>query len=95
MTRTRKNATAREAMFPDGNSSIARLLVRSLIPGAVPGMTAGADPFDIVTDAPRLRRARPSRVTARLRLNATAVHVANEAGGGVAVDYVKDGRSCA
>jgi spermidine dehydrogenase len=37
------------AMFPDGNSSIARLLVRSLIPGTVPGMAANADPFGIVT----------------------------------------------
>jgi len=35
-----------EAMFPDGNSSIARLIVRSLIPAAIPGVTAGADPFD-------------------------------------------------
>jgi len=80
-----------EAMFPDGNSSIARLLVRSLIPGAVPGMTAGADPFDIVTTRPDYGALdRPGNST-RLRLNATAVHVANEAGGAVAVDYVKDG----
>ena len=37
------------AMFPDGNASLARLLVRSLVPGAFPGMTPDSDPFDIVT----------------------------------------------
>ena len=35
-------------MFPDGNSSIARLLVRSLIPDPF-RMAADADPFGIVT----------------------------------------------
>jgi spermidine dehydrogenase len=80
-----------EAMFPDGNSSIARLLVRSLIPGAVPGMTAVADAFDIVTTRPDYGALDRPGNTTRLRLNATAVHVANEAGGRVAVDYVKNG----
>jgi len=56
------------AMFPDGNSSIARLLVRSLIPAFTPDIAADADP-----------------------LSATAVHAANVADGGVAVDYVQDG----
>lgn len=81
-----------EAMFPDGNSSIARLLTRSLIPDTVPGMTVGADPFDIVTarlDYSALDR--PGSAV-RLRLSATAVHVMNESGGGVAVDYVKEGQ---
>jgi spermidine dehydrogenase len=80
------------AMFPDGNSSIARLLVRSLIPGAVPGMAADADPFDIVTTQPDYAALDRPGSTARLRLNATAVHVMNEAGGGVAVDYIKEGQ---
>ena len=79
-----------EAMFPDGNSSIARLIVRSLIPAAVPGMTAGADPFDIVTTRPDYAALDRPGSAARLRLSSTAVRVANEAGG-VAVDYVKDG----
>ena len=84
------------AMFPDGNSSIARLLVRSLIPGAVPGMAADADPFGIVTTQPDYGALdRPGSVV-RLRLNSTAVHVANDAdGAGVTVDYVKDGQSAA
>ena len=81
------------AMFPDGNSSIARLLVRSLIPGSFPAMAADADPFGIVTA--RLDYAaldRPASAV-RLRLNSTAVHIANAAdGAGVAVDYVTGGR---
>jgi len=81
-----------EAMFPDGNSSIARLLVRSLIPGAFPGMAKDDDPFAIVTadlDYGHLDR-KDSPV--RLRLNSTAVHVENAAdGSGVSVKYVRDG----
>ena len=80
------------AMFPDGNSSIARLLVRALVPGAFPGMAADADPFSVVTA--RLDYAALDRPASpvRLRLNATAVHVANGAdGAGVAVDYVQAG----
>src|SRR5580698_8949960 len=55
--------------FPDGNASIARMLVRSLVPGSAPGSTAE----DIVTakmDYGRLDRA-DSPV--RIRLNSTAV----------------------
>ena len=81
------------AMFPDGNSSIARLLVRALVPGSFPEMAADADPFSVVTA--RLDYAALDRPAspARLRLNSTAVHVANGAdGGGVAVDYVQAGR---
>ncbi len=81
------------AMFPDGNSSIARLLVRSLIPGAFPAMTADADPFSVVTE--RLDYAaldRPGSAV-RLRLSSTAVRVVNRAdGAGVTVNYVKGGR---
>ncbi len=77
------------AMFPDGNSSIARLLVRSLVPPSFPEMAADADPFGIVTA--RLDYAALDRPGSpvRLRLNSTAVHVANDPGGaGVTVDYV-------
>ncbi len=55
--------------FPDGNASIARMLVRSLIPGSIPGRTME----DIVTarvSYPRLDRS-DSRV--RLRLNSPVV----------------------
>ena len=81
------------AMFPDGNSSIARLLVRSLVPAFAPGMTAAADPFGIVTTQPDYAALDRAGANVRLRLSATAVHVANAAdGNGVTVDYMKDGQ---
>jgi spermidine dehydrogenase len=80
------------AMFPDGNSSIARLLVRSLIPRFVPGMAADADPFGIVTTRPDYGALDAPGSAVRLRLSATAVRVENAAdAAGVAVDYVQDG----
>ena len=81
------------AMFPDGNSSIARLLVRSLIPDSFPELAADADPFGIVTARLDYGALDQSASPARLRLNSTAVHVANAADGvGVTVDYVNGGR---
>lgn len=74
--------------FPDGNASLARLLVRDLIPGVAPG----DDMEDIVTarfDYDALDRP-DSRV--RVRLNSTVVRAINrtlEPGReGVEVDYV-------
>jgi spermidine dehydrogenase len=79
-------------MFPDGNASIARLLVRSLIPGAVPGMTPDSDPFDIVTATLDYSQLDQASSPARLRLNATAIHANNSADGtGVEVNYVNGG----
>ena len=72
--------------FPDGNASIARLIVRSLIPAVAPGSTME----DIVTarfDYATLDR--PGEPV-RLRLRSTAVHVAND-DDGVRVAYVRDG----
>jgi len=57
--------------FPDGNASVARLLVRSLIPGAVPGATMD-DVVTARTDYSKLDRA---DAKVRLRLNSTVVHV--------------------
>lgn len=73
--------------FPDGNASIARLLVRRLIPGVAPGSTME----DIVTapfDYSRLD-ARGSAV--RLRLNSTVTTLANVPNGKVDVGYVHNG----
>jgi spermidine dehydrogenase len=59
--------------FPDGNASIARLLVRSLIPGVAPGNSME----DIVTarfDYARLDR---EESPVRLRLESTAIRVRN------------------
>jgi len=81
-----------DAMFPDGNASIARLLVRSLIPASVPGMAPDDDPFNIVTAALDYAQLDQPTSPVRLRLNATAVHVANRSdGAGVAVRYVSNG----
>ena len=73
--------------FPDGNASLARLLVRSLIPAVAPGETME----DVVTarfDYGALDRA---GAPVRLRLRSTVVHVAND-GDAVDVGYVRDGR---
>ena len=79
-------------MFPDGNASVARLLVRALIPGAFPGMTPDSDPFGIVTaDLDYSQLDRPASPV-RLRLNSTAIHANNtEDGTGTAVNYVTAG----
>jgi spermidine dehydrogenase len=78
--------------FPDGNASIARLLVRSLIPLAMPG-----DSMEDVVSA----RAVYSKLDAadspvRIRLNSTVVHVWNVAGKGVTpevrIAYMRDGK---
>ncbi len=79
--------------FPDGNASIARLLVRTLIPAAAAGTTAE----DIVTtrlDYGELDRA-PAAV--RLRLKSTVVRVENlgepASARAVEVVYMRDGRA--
>ena len=72
--------------FPDGNASLARLLVRRLIPGVAAGRTMD----DIVTarfDYSKLDR--PAALT-RLRLSSTVAACAIGAGG-VDVGYVRGG----
>jgi spermidine dehydrogenase len=79
--------------FPDGNASIARLLVRRLISGVAPGETmediVGA-PFDYS----RLDR---DDSPVRLRLSSTAVHVGNlgdaKTSKEVEVTYVRSGKT--
>jgi spermidine dehydrogenase len=57
--------------FPDGNASIARLLVRALIPQSLPGTSAE----DIVTAKLDYARLDRPQAPVRIRLNATAVRV--------------------
>lgn len=59
--------------FPDGNASIARLLLRELIPDAVPGHTAE----DIVTAQVDYGHLDGEAAPIRLRLNSTVVRVQN------------------
>jgi spermidine dehydrogenase len=76
------------AMFPDGNASIARLLVRGLVPGAA----SGSDMDDIVTAAFDYSSLDRAGSPARLRLNSTVVNVV-ERDSTVYVTYVRDGHA--
>ncbi|MGZ5866639.1 MAG: NAD(P)-binding protein [Xanthobacteraceae bacterium] len=74
--------------FPDGNASLARLLVRQLVPDSAPGRTMD----DIVLakfDYGKLDQ--PSN-SVRIRLNSTCVNVAADANS-VRVGYVQAGKS--
>jgi spermidine dehydrogenase len=57
--------------FPDGNASIARLLVRALIPDAISGSSA----TDVVTAKADYAKLDDSSSSVRIRLNSTAVRV--------------------
>ncbi len=57
--------------FPDGNATIARLLVRSLVPGAIPGSTMD----DIVTARADYAKLDVASAPVRIRLNSTVVRV--------------------
>lgn len=57
--------------FPDGNASIARMLVRKLIPEAIGGSTAD----DIVTQRANYAKLDDKSSPVRIRLNSTAVRV--------------------
>ncbi|HWW17928.1 MAG TPA: FAD/NAD(P)-binding protein [Candidatus Saccharimonadales bacterium] len=77
--------------FPDGNATIARLLVRSLIPGTVPGETMD----DVVTARADYSKLDDANAAVRIRLNSTVVHVQHAkgatAGKDVELAYVRGG----
>ncbi len=78
--------------FPDGNATIARLLVRSLVPDAVPGGTAE----DIVMARVAYDKLDRSGSPVRLRLNSTVVRAINTGAAdsaAVEVTYLRDGKS--
>jgi spermidine dehydrogenase len=60
--------------FPDGNASIARLLVRQLIPEAIPGRSAQ----DVVTAKANYTKLDQGSSPVRIRLNSTAVRVKHQ-----------------
>ncbi|MDO4641388.1 MAG: NAD(P)-binding protein [Neisseria sp.] len=72
--------------FPDGNASIARLLVRKLIPGIAPGNTME----DIVLAKFDYSKIDLPKNPVRIRLNSTALLAENN-DDGVAVAYLKKG----
>ncbi len=79
--------------FPDGNASVARLLVRRMIPRVAPGNSMD----DVVRARFDYSKLDQSGEPVRLRLNSTAVRVAQEGGAGSAgpvhIDYVRGGQT--
>jgi len=79
--------------FPDGNASIARLLVRSLVKGVAPGNTME----DIVEAKFDYAKLDEEKSPVRLRLNSTAVHARNLGDAahakGVEVTYIRGGEA--
>jgi spermidine dehydrogenase len=77
--------------FPDGNATIARLLVRNLIPDAVPGHTAE----DVVTARADYSKLDRSGAPVRIRLSSTVVGARNigdiKAPKGVEIAYARGG----
>jgi spermidine dehydrogenase len=79
--------------FPDGNATIARLLVRDLIPGAVPGNSA----LDVVTARVNYAQLDRGATPVRLRLNSTAIGARNlgdpKSADQVEITYLRGGRA--
>ena len=73
--------------FPDGNASIARLLVRSLVPGSMGGHTMN----DVVLARTDYSKLDDGSSPVRIRLNSTVVRAKN-GDHGVEVAYVQDGK---
>jgi spermidine dehydrogenase len=78
--------------FPDGNASIARLLVRQLIPQAMPGHSSS----DVVLAKANYAKFDDSNSSVRIRLNSTAVrvkHIGDSASANeVEVTYARHGK---
>jgi spermidine dehydrogenase len=72
--------------FPDGNASLARLLVRSLVPDVARGHTMD----DVVLAAFDYGKLDRDEQAVRIRLDSTCIDVRN-AGDSVLVGYVRDG----
>jgi spermidine dehydrogenase len=77
--------------FPDGNATVARLLVRDLVPAAVPGSTVE----DAVTARTDYSKLDVDGQPVRIRLSCTGAHVANRPGGGVRMVYLRGDKAYA
>lgn len=73
--------------FPDGNASLARLLVRALVPGVAPGKTMD----DIVLAKFNYDRLDRPDQKVRIRLDSTCINVKN-VGDAVSLVYYRDGK---
>ena len=77
--------------FPDGNASIARMLVRQLIPDTAPGSSME----DMVTARVNYSQLDRPGHRVRIRLNSTAIRLWNTNDGESAdVMYIQDGQPC-
>ena len=78
--------------FPDGNASIARLLVRKMLPAAIPGNSVD----DVVTARADYAWLDQASSNTRIRLNSTVARVRHlgdmDTAKEVEVAYVKDGK---
>ena len=83
----RANEGDPDMYFPDGNATIARLLVRSLIPGSLPGSSME----DVVTSRVDYSMLDRDENKVRIRLNSTVINVKNTNNGQVETSYVSDG----
>jgi len=78
--------------FPDGNATVARLLVRKMIPS----VALGENMEDIVTARFNYRRLDDPKSAVRLRLNSTAIrvrHIDDKLQNAVRVTYLRDGEA--
>ena len=80
--------------FPDGNASIARLLVRKLIPEAIPGNSV----TDVVTARANYAKLDEAASAVRIRLNSTVVRVKHRGDPAsakeVEISYGRGGKAC-
>jgi spermidine dehydrogenase len=78
--------------FPDGNATVARLLVRELIPGSI----AGNSMEDVVTAKADYSKLDAGGNAVRIRLGSTVVNAKQDgptgAANGVSVAYIREGR---
>ena len=79
--------------FPDGNASVARLLVRALVPGSAPGHTME----DMVTARMDYGRLDSTDSPVRIRLNSTAVSAKHlgepQSADEVEITYIRGGKA--
>ena len=91
--RKTKSGTGRSIFhFPDGNATIARMLVRELVPGVAPG----DDMEDIVTSPFEYARLDNPGSPVRIRLSSTVVrarHQDDDLSKSVDVTYLRDGKA--
>ena len=83
----------RYPIYPDGNASVARLLVRHLIPAVAAANTEENTEENIVTSIFDYTQLDREGAPVRLRLNSTAVNVRNRDDGLVDASYVVAGKA--